>query len=165
MFLKIIAIAIGLVILPLGYLSWYWSDLNRWIKLLITIYLLVVLFLLYPISTFLWSISKIEAVFPDDCKATLAIVSERGSFKYPDMYNPILRYVFGFTPNYYFSTTIGICQHRLGNYEAAIKALNSILRTEAEFLNTSDRERIERALLQAGSKLEEQQRSQREQRN
>ena len=153
MLLKVIAITIGLVILPLGYLWWYWDNLSRWLRLLIVVYLVAALFWLYPISTFLWSISKIETVFPDDCKATLAIITEHSSIEYPGVYSDILRYVFGFSPDYYFSTTIGICQHKLGNYEAAIEALNHVLRVEAESLDISDRKEIERALLQARSKL------------
>lgn len=151
---KFFALAIALTILPLGYLVWYWKDLPRWSKFAIGLYVLIMLACLYPIGKFHSSFLKVEAAFPNDCDTASSLSKEYVRDTYPDFFVSLIRTLYGFTPRYYFLSTIGVCELKKENYGKAIAAFEELLESQ-DFADEKSRRQIENALLRARARVSE----------
>lgn len=153
---KFVALAIVFTVLPLAYLIWNWQQMHRVVKTLIIVYLLIILACLYPVTSFLFSMTKIEEVFPKDCNAALRLSKEGLDKPYPAVYNILLKSLFGFTPNYYYRSTIAICELKKQNYEAAILAFEAAL-ADSDSVDAKNRSKLEEGLRKAKSYLDKNQ--------
>jgi len=154
MLIKTFAIGLALIGLPLGYLIWYWSQLNRVVRFLIALYLAVMLVLIYPIGSFLWSMIKVEEVFPENCRSALKLSKGYAEKPYSKFGTIIIGSLFRVTPRDYFLSTIGICEYEVAHYGSAVVAFEELLK-ESSSLDIDSRQKVKKALAKARSRLSE----------
>lgn len=150
---KFVALAIVFTVLPLAYLIWNWQQAHRVMKTLFIVYLLILSACLYPVTSFLSSLTKIEEVFPKDCDAALRLSKEALAKPYPAVQSAFLKALFGFTPSYYFHSTIAICEFKKQNYEAAVLAFEGAL-ADSDSVDAKSRSKLEDGLREAKSYLD-----------
>jgi hypothetical protein len=151
---KFVALAVAFTLLPLAYLIWYWRELRVVIKAMIVVYLVVMFAGLYPVSSFLFSMTRIEQVFPKDCNSAIRLAQDGISQQYSSIYIFLVEKLFGFTPNYYFFSTIGICELKKTNYQAATLAFEKAL-ADSDSLDLNSRQKLEEGLKKARARLNE----------
>ena len=99
---------------------------NLLIKLGILFFVGAATFVGYPILSFTWAMGKIEPAFKDDCGTALQYSKHYNHRQYSKFHSSLIGKLIGYTPKYYFLTTIGICEYKVGNKKEAVKALNEL---------------------------------------
>lgn len=149
--IKFAALAIIFTVLPLAYLIWNWQQLHSVIKTLLITYLIVVLASLYPVTSFLVSMTRVEQVFPEDCDSALRLSYDQMADGYSKASIILLKGLLGFTPNYYFQSTTAICELKKQNFEAAIAAFERAL-ADSDAVDIENRRKLEEGLKKAKSR-------------